>query len=147
MALIYKTPEFSEFNWKTFIGLFSFELWFMIGLSFTLCSIIWEYLCFRLESNKPFDPSMTMIACIAALVGQGNFRDTEKYSTRIILMTMLAGSLVLNAAYSANLTSVLFNKKVSKPFDSVHSLYYKTDYTIGTIGSTSHSARFEVYFF
>ena len=119
----------------------------MTALSFILGSLLWEYLCFRYESKEPFDPGMTLIACITAIGSQGNYRDTQKCSTRIILLTMMTASLVLNTVYSANLTSVLFAKKVSKPFDSLHSLYHKTDFTIRTISSTSYAAKFKVLFF
>ena len=64
----------------------------------------------------------------------------KSMSAKIAILMVLMTGLVLNASYSANLTSFLFVKKVQVPFTDLKSLYHETDFSVGSVSGSSWQA-------
>ena len=74
----------------------------------------------------------------------GATEDPENTATRIAFLTTFVGGLLLYASYSASLTSFLAIVQVAYPFVDLSSLYYQSDYKIGSIGGTAMDNYFSV---
>ena len=74
----------------------------------------------------------------------GATEDPEKTSTRIAFLTTFVGGLLLYSSYSASLTSFLAIVQVAYPFVDLHSLYYQSDFEIGSVGGTVMDNYFAV---
>ena len=103
-----------------------------------------DFLSCHYDEGKNFDSLWATLMGISIICSQGNYPERYRYGVRILIISMLLGSLVLNAAYTADLVSVLFLKKVSKPFSNLNSLYHGTDLLIGTVGDAIYENFFQV---
>ena len=74
----------------------------------------------------------------------GSTENPESTATRIAFLTTFVGGLLLYASYSASLTSFLAIVQVAYPFVDLSSLYYQSDYKIGSVGGTAMDTYFEV---
>ena len=74
----------------------------------------------------------------------GATEDPEKTSTRIAFLTTFVGGLLLYSSYSASLTSFLAIVQVAYPFVDLHSLYFQSDFKIGSVGGTVMDNYFAV---
>ena len=119
-----------------FVKLFRKELWILTATTFILLG----WLCYFSMENF-------------SSIGIALFRSWEifcrqdtavpsKLFGKIILFVMLMISLILNTAYSANLTSLLAVKKVHFPFYDLTSLFYATNYEIGTVSGAWVDSEF-----
>ena len=75
----------------------------------------------------------------------GSTEDPENTATRIAFLTTFVGGLLLYASYSASLTSFLAIVQVAYPFVDLSSLYYQSDYKIGSVGGTAMDNYFKVF--
>ena len=91
-----------------------------------------------------FSIDTSILISIGLLCSQGNTYEIPKLSAKIVLLVILVCSLVLNASYSANLTSLLYAKKLVLPFRDQESLFYESKYDIGTVRDTTYYTAFEV---
>ena len=82
------------------------------------------------------------IHCLIIILGATE--DPEKTSTRIAFLTTFVGGLLLYSSYSASLTSFLAIVQVAYPFVDLHSLYYQSDFKIGSVGGTVMDNYFAV---
>ena len=106
--------------------------------------MVCDFLSCHYDEGKSFDSLWATLMGISIICSQGNYPERYTYGVRILIISMLLGALVLNVAYTADLVSVLFLKKVSKPFSNLNSLYYGTDLLIGTIGDAIYENFFKV---
>ena len=82
------------------------------------------------------------IHCLIIILGATE--DPEKTSTRIAFLTTFVGGLLLYSSYSASLTSFLAIVQVAYPFVDLHSLYYQSEFKIGSVGGTVMDNYFAV---
>lgn len=126
------------FSSTTFTGLFRLEAWLCIIMMFIILSLVFNKFQVTLEKSPMFEVGMMFMYPIRMLCSQGSEQNASCLPTRIVLIISLTASLVLNASYSANLTSYLFNKKVPVPFTNLEDLK-ETSYLFGTIDGSVYT--------
>lgn len=139
MKIFYRPVITDSFSYTTFTALFRLEVWLTILFLFIALSITFNKLCAYFESRSSDDIGMVFMFPMRMLCCQGSEQDASSLSTRIILIISLAASLIINASYSANLTSFLFNKKISVPFSSLKDLKENTMYNFGTVDGSVYT--------
>lgn len=131
--------ESEGFSYTTFTSLFRWEVWLGILVLFISLSLVFNKLYFGYENKSMVDVGMVFVFPIRMLCCQGTEQDTHSLATRTVLIISLVASLVINASYSANLTSYLFNKKVPVPFTSLGDLKNHTNYKFGTVDGSVYT--------
>ena len=139
-------------GWSTFVNPFSFKLWIATVLMMFLGSIIISVTYYthkhasRIDVEYPnsFNINTALFLSFAALFQQGMEFEPKRFSTRISIITILFATLVVFAAYSASLTSFLAVFKVSLPFEGIESMYYETNYKMGSIRNTAFDNMFRL---
>ena len=77
----------------------------------------------------------------------GNPDVKSHVSAKTLKITILFTAIVIVTAYSANLTSHLSIKTLDLPFHDMESLYYKTNFRIGSVGDSSYEVHYlEVFY-
>ena len=66
------------------------------------------------------------------------------FAMKIMLGIMAFLSVVMFAAYSANLISMLLTVNVEFPFNNYHSFYYDSNYEFGHVSGSSFDELFQV---
>ena len=74
----------------------------------------------------------------------GTTDDPKKSSTTIVFLTTFVGGFLIYASYSASLTSFLAIQQISYPFVDMASMYYQTDFKIGSLAGTVLDDYFKV---
>lgn len=138
VQIFYKTLVSEGFSYTTFTSLFHWKVWIGIVVLFISLSILFNYLHGHVENGSTLEAGMVFIYPIRLLCGQGIEQDAQKMATRTVLTISLAASLVINASYSANLTSHLFNKKIPVPFSNLDELK-NTSYKYGTVDGSVYT--------
>ena len=139
-------------GWPTFVYPFSTKLWIatvMIMFSGSLIISITYYVhrrCFYVDLEYPhsFGINMALFLSFSSLFQKGIECEPKTFSTRIATITIFFATLVVFAAYSASLTSFLAVFKVRLPFTDLESMYYRTDYKIGSIHNTAFDNLFKL---
>ena len=145
MKLFYKTPDNLEINWSTYLVLFDTKVWIAILVCILIMPMIRAL--FHYAAEKEFDLGHygSLIFCtLTTLINHGYAIEPSKTSTKILLLLLLFSGIVLNASYSANLTSHLYGFKFKTPFGNLHQLYYDTDFKVGLISGNSLYEYFKV---
>ena len=120
-----------------FVKLFKPELWVFTTITFTILGLI----CYFSMENIWSSVGDSLFRAREIVCRQDTEVPNELYA-KIILFVMLMVSLVLNTAYSANLTSLLAVKNVYAPFHDLHSLFHDTYYEVGTVFGTNLHTEF-----
>ena len=139
-------------GWGTFVNPFSTNLWIATTMMMFAGSIIISitYYIHRkfsyvdLEYPNSFGINMALFLSFSSLFQQGIEYEPKRFSTRIATITIFFATLVVFAAYSASLTSFLAVFKVSLPFTDLESMYYGTNYKIGSIRNTAFDNLFKM---
>ena len=120
-----------------FVKLFRIELWILSAFTF----LILGWLCYFSMENFSASFGIALFRSWEIFCRQDTAVPSKLFG-KIILFVMLMISLILNTAYSANLTSLLAVKKVHFPFYDLPSLFYATNYEIGTVSGTWVDSEF-----
>ena len=136
---------------STFVNPFSNQLWLatilMILISSVIISITYYVHIFvsyeDVDYPNNFGINMSLFLSFASLCQQGIEFEAKRFSTRVATITILFATLVVFAAYSASLTSFLAIFKVEMPFSDLETMYYETNYKIGSIRNTAFDNLFK----
>ena len=139
-------------GWSTFVNPFSFKLWIATITMIFVGSIIISVTYYThkhksrtdVEYPNSFRIDTALFLSFVALFQQGIEFEPKRFSTRISIITILFATLVVFAAYSASLTSFLSVFKVSLPFKGIESMYYETNYKIGSVQNTAFDNMFRL---
>ena len=74
----------------------------------------------------------------------GTTDDPKKISTTIAFLATFVGGFLIYASYSASLTSFLAIQQISYPFVDMASMYYRTDFKIGSLAGNVLDDYFKV---
>ena len=93
------------------------------------------------DNQRKNDNGNVVLMTFGVFCSQGMNTLPKSMSAKIAIFMVLMTGLVLNASYSANLTSFLFVKKVQVPFTDLKSLYHETDFSVGSVSGSSWQAH------
>ena len=136
---------------STFVNPFTNQLWLVTTLMILVSSVIISityyihiYVSYEdIDYPNNFGINMALFLSFASLCQQGIEYEAKRFSTRIATMTIFFATLVVFAAYSASLTSFLAIFKVEMPFSDLETMYYGTNYKIGSIRNTAFDNLFK----
>ena len=145
-------PETNFKGHYAFIAPFSYGIWISLLATIITFSIlwpvIWKILPIDKSDNDLNDDNITFqlsfLIFLGLIIQKGSHYEPNSIAMKIMLGIMAFLSVVMFAAYSANLISVLLTVNVEFPFNSYHSFYYDSNYEFGFINGTSFDELFQV---
>ena len=108
-----------------------------ILISGVMACLFFHFTC---SNQEPVDNSMVIFMTFGMFCNQGIYILPNSMNAKLAIWWLLFAGLVLNASYSANLTSFLFVKKVKVPFTDLQSLASNTDYKVGSVAGSNWQA-------
>lgn len=143
--IFFKAPAATDINWSTFSDMFQKSVW--ISLAFVIVTMaIFLHLIYDLwETRSRLEVTMIPVTLSSILFHQGSPCEVKPklLSGRLILIMFLFGSLVLNASFSANLTSTLSLRRIQYPFTNIKSLQSQTNYKLMIVKGTAFEHHFQ----
>ena len=144
-------PETNFKGQYAFIAPYSYGIWISLLATIIIFSILWPVIwkillqdksCNVVNDNITFQYSFLIF--LGLILQKGSPYEPNSIAMKIQLCIIAYLSVVMFAAYSANLISVLLTVNVELPFNSYHSFYYDTNYQFGFINGTSFDELFQV---
>ena len=113
-----------------------------------LWPVIWKIILKDKSNNDLKNDEMTFelsfLIFLGLILQKGSPYEPNSIAMKFMLGIIAFLSVVLFAAYSANIISMLLTVNIDFPFNSYHSFYYESDYEFGFINGTSFDELFQV---
>ena len=145
-------PETNFKGHYAFIAPYSYGIWISLLATIITFSILWAVTWkILLKDNSDNDLNddnttfqLSFLIFLGLILQKGSPYEPNSITMKIMLGIIAFLSVVMFAAYSANLISVLLTVNVEFPFNSYHSFYYDSNYEFGFINGTSFDELFQV---
>ena len=144
-------PETNFKGHYAFIAPYSYGIWISLFATIITFSIFWLVIwkiLLKGKSDNVLNDNMTFQLSFFIFLGlilqKGCPYEPNCFAMKIMLGIMAFLSVVMFAAYSANLISMLLTVNVEFPFNNYHSFYYDSNYEFGHVSGSSFDELFQV---